>query len=104
MKDAWELAAYEIEPSNVVCLGLQCLVVQFRGALQRLPQPRHGMKTYITSQSTWIFEGLSKVHAVQYHSLNAILGHQGCAEERYSPRGSRRYLVMTSSLLLGTSA
>ena len=41
----------------------------------------HEIEACVGGQLILIFEGLSKVHAVQYHSLHAILGHQRCAEE-----------------------
>ena len=75
MKQIWELPEGRLLPVLGICLGFQSFVHEFGASVVRLPQPRHGVKTTITSSSKSIFEGLPQVDAVQYHSLYAFMGH-----------------------------
>jgi len=48
----------------------------------------HEIEACVRGQHILIFEGLSKVHAVQHHSLHAILGHQDAQKKAVSPHES----------------
>jgi para-aminobenzoate synthetase len=74
-RKVWELDGANTIPVLGICLGFQSLVFEYGGAVESLPQPRHGVETFLTSSSTSIITGLPEVCAVQYHSLHAILGH-----------------------------
>ena len=74
MKQIWELPEGRLLPVLGICLGFQSFVHEFGASVVRLPQPRHGVKTTITSSSKSIFEGIPRVDAVQYHSLYAFTG------------------------------
>jgi len=55
-----------------VCLGLQGTVEAFGGALDVLPEPRHGKRWNVVHDGTGLFEGLPSPCAVgAYHSLHA---------------------------------
>lgn len=73
-KKIWTLPDDRVVPVLGICLGFQSLAHEFGASTIRLPQPRHGIKTSVTSSSTSIFEGLSTVDTVQYHSLQVLLG------------------------------
>ncbi|MCJ1392251.1 para-aminobenzoate synthase, (PABA) [Xylographa bjoerkii] len=73
-KDIWALSDDSIIPVLGICLGFQSLAHELGASVIRLPQPRHGIRTCVTTSSTSIFEGLSEVHTVQYHSLHAVIG------------------------------
>ena len=75
MKKLWKLPESRLLPVLGICLGFQSLVYEFGATVVRLPQPRHGVKTTVTSSSQLIFEDLPRVDAVQYHSLYAFTGH-----------------------------
>ena len=68
-RKVWALADDRLLPVLGICLGFQSLAYDFGAAVVRLPKPRHGIKTPITSASTSIFEGLPHFNSVQYHSL-----------------------------------
>ncbi|MCJ1414679.1 para-aminobenzoate synthase, (PABA) [Xylographa parallela] len=72
-KDVWALPADNIIPVLGICLGFQSLAHELGAAVVCLPQPRHGIRTCVTTSSTSIFKDLSEIHAVQYHSLHAVL-------------------------------
>ena len=74
-KEIWALPDDKVLPVLGICLGFQSLAYEFGASVVCLPQPRHGIRTCVTSASTSIFEGLPELHAVQYHSLHAVI-HQ----------------------------
>ena len=69
----WRLAGDVLLPVLGICLGFQSLAHEFGASVHRLPQPRHGIRTRVTSNSTSIFKGLPAIDTVQYHSLYACL-------------------------------
>ena len=71
----WRLPDRDLIPVLGICLGFQSLVHEFGGRIARLPFPRHGVRTTVTSNEASIFRGLAKTQAVQYHSLYATIGH-----------------------------
>ena len=75
-KKLWTLPDDKLLPVLGICLGFQSLAYDFGASVDRLRQPRHGIKTPVTSASTSIFKGLASVYTVQYHSLHANLGYQ----------------------------
>ena len=72
-KEIWALPEDKVLPVLGICLGFQSLALEFGASVVCLPQPRHGIKTCVTAASTSIFEGLPEFHAVQYHSLHAVI-------------------------------
>ncbi|KAL8789712.1 MAG: hypothetical protein Q9195_006709 [Heterodermia aff. obscurata] len=92
MNRIWKLPDSRLIPVLGICLGFQSLVHEFGASVVRLQQPRHGIKTTITSSSKSIFEGLPCVDAVQYHSLHAFTGHD------VSPASGKNGLWMPSEL------
>ena len=75
-KDIWALPDNNIIPVLGICLGFQSLAHELGASVVCLPQPRHGIKTCVTSSSTSIFEDLPEVHTIQYHSLHAVIHHE----------------------------
>ncbi|MCJ1283373.1 para-aminobenzoate synthase, (PABA) [Xylographa opegraphella] len=73
-KDVWALTDDNIIPVLGICLGFQSLAYELGASVICLPQPRHGIRTCVTTSSTFIFENIPEVHTVQYHSLHAVLG------------------------------
>ncbi len=71
----WRLSDQHVLPALGICLGFQSLVLAFGGSVVPLPNPRHGIVRKVTSNNTSIFEGITDISPVQYHSLHAIL-HQ----------------------------
>lgn len=69
IKDVWTLSESHMIPVLGICLGFQSLACELGAPVRRLPQPRHGIKTLVTSLSTSIFKGVPEVYAIQYHSL-----------------------------------
>lgn len=74
IKDVWAISESHMIPVLGICLGFQSLAYEFGAPVRRLPQPRHGIKTTVTSLSTSIFNGVPEVHAIQYHSLYVDYG------------------------------
>ena len=74
-KKVWTLPDDSLLPVLGICLGFQSLAHEFGASVVRLPQPRHGVKTRVTSASTSIFEGFPSIDTIQYHSLHAVLGY-----------------------------
>ena len=71
--DVWSLPDEDVLPVFGICLGFQSLVCAFGGRVARLPRPRHGIETVVTTSGTSIFEGFKELRSIQYHSLQAIL-------------------------------
>ena len=79
MHDVWELADENLLPVLGICLGFQSLVLAFGGSVARLRQPRHGIETKVRCMGEGLFQGLTSVRAVQYHSLHVMMGHDADA-------------------------
>ena len=75
MRQLWSLQDADLLPVLGICLGFQSLVLAFGGVISHLPDPRHGIETYIDHNDEHMFYGLNEIKAVQYHSLHASLGH-----------------------------
>lgn len=73
-EQVWKLSQERLVPVLGICLGFQSLAHEYGAAIVRLPQPRHGIRTLVTTTSTSIFAGLPSINAVQYHSLHALIG------------------------------
>ena len=84
--DIWDLAERDIIPVLGICLGFQSLVQAFGGHVRRLPCPRHGIETKITSNRSSMFKGLPEFRAVQYHSLHASMEEHACLDTECEPR------------------
>ena len=67
----WMLGENHVLPILGICLGFQSLVLNFGGAVEPLPEPRHGILRRITSSNKSIFRNVECVESVQYHSLYA---------------------------------
>lgn len=74
-EDLWNLQTEDLLPVLGICLGFQSLVLAFGGAIQRLPEPRHGIIRSVASHGKSIFKGVDQLETIQYHSLHASLGH-----------------------------
>lgn len=72
-EEIWNLSDENLIPVLGICLGFQSLAYHFGAFINRLPQPRHGINTCVVSGTSSIFEGLSKINTVQYHSLYVSL-------------------------------
>ncbi|MCJ1296401.1 para-aminobenzoate synthase, (PABA) [Xylographa carneopallida] len=79
-KDVWALSDNNIIPVLGICLGFQSLAYDLGALVVPLPQPRHGIRTRVTTSSTSIFEDVPNLHTVQYHSLHVVLGENTIAE------------------------
>ena len=56
-----------------VCLGHQVIIEAFGGTVERAPEPMHGKASYITHNSTGIFQGLpNPLYVGRYHSLCGV--------------------------------
>ena len=75
IRDIWALSDDHILPVFGICLGFQSLVLSFGGRVEPLPEPRHGIETYVRSDHKSIFSDIDHIVAVQYHSLHGSLGH-----------------------------
>ena len=75
MRRLWSLQGVDLLPVLGICLGFQSLVLAFGGRVEPLPDPRHGIETYVDHNNDSIFYGLGEIKTVQYHSLHASLGH-----------------------------
>ena len=75
MRRLWSLQGVDLLPVLGICLGFQSLVLAFGGKVEPLPDPRHGIETYVDHNNDSIFHGLGEIQTVQYHSLHASLGH-----------------------------
>ena len=71
----WSLPEDVVLPVLGICLGFQSLVLAFNGEVGRLIEPRHGFVTGVSHRRESLFADLDSVHATQYHSLHANLGH-----------------------------
>ncbi|GAB7340856.1 hypothetical protein MBLNU457_7217t1 [Dothideomycetes sp. NU457] len=71
----WSVPNESVLPVLGICLGFQSLALAFGGQVDRLREPRHGFVTEISHRRESLFAGLEAVHATQYHSLQAGLGH-----------------------------
>ena len=83
-QDLWMLSNDAILPVLGICLGFQSLVHTFGGTVLPLQCPRHGISTKISSRGTSIFRGLESFSSIQYHSLEATLGHHDEGESTCS--------------------
>ncbi|KAL8718545.1 MAG: hypothetical protein Q9225_004335 [Loekoesia sp. 1 TL-2023] len=72
-KKIWTVPDDRLVPTLGICLGFQSLAYEFGASVIPLPQPRHGIKSRVTSASKSIFHGLANVDIVQYHSLHVLL-------------------------------
>ena len=84
VRQLWTLKDEELRPVLGICLGFQSLVHAFGGAVEPMRHPRHGVETRVMSKGSSIFYGLDSFLSVQYHSLQAILGHN--PQEAFSTR------------------
>ena len=87
------MALIEALPDRIpllgVCLGHQCLVEAYGGAVRRAREPLHGEASFIRHDGAGVFAGLpDPMPAGRYHSLIGVLGPEpeleACA---WSPAG-----------------
>ncbi|MCJ1457471.1 para-aminobenzoate synthase, (PABA) [Mycoblastus sanguinarius] len=89
IQDLWNLNETDLLPVLGICLGFQSLVLAFGGKVERLPKPRHGIVRRVRSNGGSIFSSIGDVQTVQYHSLHATLGHNGCIISNGPTNGAR---------------
>lgn len=80
----WALPDDCLIPVLGVCLGFQSLVLAFGGSVAQLAEPRHGLVKHLTHSSKSLFAGAGDVHATQYHSWHAQLGHENVEQDAKS--------------------
>ncbi|KAL4241747.1 anthranilate synthase component I family protein [Abortiporus biennis] len=73
VKHVWKLAEEHILPIFGVCLGLQSLAIEFGASLRRLNAVKHGQISHLDHTGQELFEGISNIEAVRYHSLHVVL-------------------------------
>ncbi|KAK0208770.1 ADC synthase [Desarmillaria ectypa] len=73
VRDLWSVSEQHILPIFGVCLGLQSLALTYGAELHRLPIVKHGQISHIVHTGHSLFEGVSRVEAVRYHSLHVTL-------------------------------
>jgi len=78
IKNLWKLPDDLLPPVFGVCLGLQCLCVEFGARLSRLSVVKHGLISTIHHAGKDLFEGVGSIEAVRYHSLHVDI--RGCPE------------------------
>ena len=78
IKYLWKLPDELLVPVFGVCLGLQCLCVEFGARLNRLSVVKHGLVSKIHHTGKDLFEGVGSIEAVRYHSLHVDIC--GCPE------------------------
>ena len=78
IKYLWKLPDDLLPPVFGVCLGLQCLCVEFGARLSRLSVVKHGLISKIHHTGKDLFEGVGPIEAVRYHSLYVDI--RGCPE------------------------
>ena len=83
----WTLADDHLIPVLGICLGFQSLTLSLGGSIERLPFPRHGISTTITTNGSSIFQGLPVLQAIQYHSLHASRGPESQSATRSKSSG-----------------
>ena len=78
IKYLWKLPDDLLLPVFGVCLGLQCLCVEFGARLNRLSVVKHGLISRIHHTGKDLFEDVGSIEAVRYHSLH--VDTRGCPE------------------------
>ena len=78
IKYLWKLPDDLLLPVFGVCLGLQCLCVEFGARLNRLSVVKHGLISRIHHTGKDLFEDVGSIEAVRYHSLHVDI--RGCPE------------------------
>ncbi|KAK7539963.1 ADC synthase [Phyllosticta citribraziliensis] len=74
----WSLPLTQQElPVLGICLGFQSLAYAYGAAVEKLPEPRHGIITRVQHRQSSIFTDVGDVHATQYHSLQVKLHSDG---------------------------
>lgn len=76
IEDLWKLPDDRLLPVLGICLGFQSLCLAHGAQVERLHEPRHGIRAQITHIGQSIFKGTGRVIATQYHSLHATLQHR----------------------------
>lgn len=70
----WKLGNEDLLPILGICLGFQSLCLTYNAEIKRLSRARHGIVSKMLHSGADIFEGVSNLHATQYHSLHVDLG------------------------------
>ena len=78
IKYLWKLPDDLLLPVFGVCLGLQCLCVEFGARLNRLSVVKHGLISRIHHTGKDLFEDVGSIEAVRYHSLHVDI--RSCPE------------------------
>ena len=78
IKHLWKLPDDLLVPVFGVCLGLQCLCIEFGARISRLSVVKHGLVSKIHHTGKDLFEGVGSIEAVRYHSLHVDI--RGCSE------------------------
>ncbi|KAK8160327.1 ADC synthase [Phyllosticta citrichinensis] len=74
----WSLPLTQQElPVLGICLGFQSLAYAYGAAVEKLPEPRHGIITRVQHRQSSIFTDVGDVYATQYHSLQVKLDLDG---------------------------
>ncbi|KAL1757306.1 ADC synthase [Schizophyllum commune] len=80
VKHLWTVDDADVVPIFGVCLGLQSLCIEHGATLKRLHTVKHGQISHIDHSGSDIFEGVSTVGVVRYHSLHVELRKGGSIE------------------------
>jgi para-aminobenzoate synthetase len=75
MKELWILQDEDMVPVLGICLGFQSLCLAFGAETKRLNEPKHGIVSTVLHKGQGIFQGVEKLLATQYHSLQVKLEH-----------------------------
>ncbi|KIM21254.1 hypothetical protein M408DRAFT_80817 [Serendipita vermifera MAFF 305830] len=81
IRDLWAIGQEHLLPIFGVCLGLQSLAIEHGAQLQKLRTVKHGQVSSVHHTGTDLFNGISLVRAVRYHSLHVVIPRDCDLEE-----------------------
>ena len=76
MRVLWRLKEEDLVPVFCVGLGFQSMCHAFGADIATLEEPRQVVEANILHNGTSAFGGVKQLQAMQYHSLQVMLGHQ----------------------------
>ncbi|KAI9843028.1 MAG: para-aminobenzoate synthase, (PABA) [Sclerophora amabilis] len=75
MRNILHLEDQDLLPVLGICLGFQVLAHEFGASINELRIPCHGIVAEILNDGASIFNGVQRLQATRYHSLEADMGH-----------------------------